>query len=480
MIDTQALVKPIGILPETAYGTPLAGFTLDAGNNQGDSDMLIKEDLTTLGYTSAHLKGLRVQITGAGGTTYHVITSISAPSTINISPALAGDRDEDDPMNLVMIPIQGRVISADNEEDTGRAVDGVVGGGQYADEAAQGAKTGKVSLEIKTGADFYKFGTIIQSYSSIMAYALTEDGIVPNDGSGVITPRDDDSSDIKSFTMAYAVKSGETRVMNGAIVVNPKFTMEEDIHSHMKTTAEIMYKKITSTLPTKVVTPDVVYKRYALRTRGHLTMNFWHASYFAQPAAPAAGTIYSKSTVGFEADQPITLYNKASDTTFDTVIQTVTPATGALTILPVLPAVLNWTEEDLIYARTTGNTAHRIVKMELEFMNNGNLTGDIVQGEDSPTQAYCGGSDYKGMMKTERDSMTIPDMIRESNEDVWFIADATLEYNDAVIEDLYIKFYAKITTNFKEELKNEREKMFDEFGFQITDIPTLRIATLPP
>ena len=63
----------------------------------------------------------------------------------------------------------------------------------------------------------------------------------------------------------------------------------------------------------------------------------------------------------------------------------------------------------------------------------------------------------------------------ESNENIFFKMDATLQHHPLLI-DFYIRFVAKIRNNPKETMKAEMETIKDEISFQIVDIEELAIA----
>ena len=485
--DIQAMVEPIGILPEAAYGIPLVGFDIDGVHLAGVSSIKITPNLTVYnsgGYTvdEDYFIGLRIKIirVSQGTSSIHIITAMtgSPKDHFTIEPALPTDLENGDDIYLIAVPIQRRVRTADNELDTGRSVEGVVGGGMYKTEARQGGKTGKLRLESIMGSDFFKYGDLCYAYSCLKAYCLTANGKIRTVGGGSITPRGSitPTSDIKSFTTFYPAKSGKNRILKGCIVSKDDMAFDESIQSSAQGTDEIQYKDITPILPYHVLPPDAPYTKYALRAHGHLTLNYWPMTYFAQPAVPAAGTIYLKGVVGLDLLDAITLTHKATGFTFDTVIQTIDSTNKYITINPVLPGVYNWTEDDTVEVKTNYSKPHRIIKMDLSFNNGGVIYGDLRTGSDSPTHASANGSDYGGSIQVDReDDQDIWQTLMESNENIFFKMDATLQHHPLLI-DFYIRFVAKIRNNPKETMKAEMETIKDEISFQIVDIEELAIA----
>jgi len=486
-LDTQSNVRPIGLLPELDYGVPMTGFELDGPYLTGVSQIGVTPNFTTYftGYTRDDdlLLYLRIQIEkiGSSDTSKHIITGITDPNLIDIEPPLPNDYQAGDPVKLIPIPIQGRVISGKNELDRGRMIEGQVGNSQYKSYPLDGGKMGNFEIEMESGQDFFKYDDNFYAFSSLKALCLTPDGKIPTDGSGSINIRSPTSSAIKSFSLFYSVNRYYDRTVKGCIVSKFSQNFEEDLHSHISETYEVLYKDLILGLPDNTLSPDVVYKKYSLRSHGHTQMKFYHGMYLKEPVGPGeSSNIPLTSVLGLEDDDEIRFTLEATGYTFDTVITSIDTANKTIDINPATPLGVNWTEGDTVQQTGDFHKPRRIVSMELEFNNNGLVLGDIRSGEGSPTTAVAGGSDYQGKATFERKTLDqIGFMLNyESNEDLWFRQELQLAYDKDYLIDFLIDFEGMIKSNPNDNLKSESEVIKDEISFQISNLRSGKIGKI--
>jgi len=486
--DIQADVEPIGILPEPKYGVPLEGFLIDAPESPPADTITFAPDLAvysaSLGVTvdADYFKFLRIEIArqGPDPNTKHIIVDVIGINIFQIEPALAYPVAPGDIIYLVYCPIQHRVTRAPNELESGRSAEGGVGQGMYKDIPIETARMGKMTLESLSGSDFFKYGSGIYAYSSLAAYCLTKDGKVPNDGSGVVIPRDrPNASQIKSFSIAYKVTSGEIRLLKGCIV--PQFTMsfDEDIQSHIGKTTEVLYSDLYRTMPQYTLPPDTPYKGYLLRSHGHCTSVFNHGTVLRVAVSGVSPVIYVGSVTGFANGDWIRMTSKLDGFEFETEIISIDYTNRYFNISPSLPLGRTWQEFDTIeqiapaYAKII-----KIRKLEFTFNNRGEVFGNICNGQGHPSEGIANASDYMGKIELDRESSHISfDMQYDANDLLFWRHKIILSYG-IMSSDFAIEYLAFNTTSLSEEMKTDAERMKDAFGFQIKDITLLEIGKI--
>jgi hypothetical protein len=474
-IKTDTQVKPIGLLPETAFGTPLIGCSLESATGVGASTIELDNTQT---YTEDQLKGLRIILKDNGNESYHVITGyVPGTWTATITPVTPIDYIAGKSVIFVFCPIQARISKSSSEQTRSKDLSGTVGGGILPTIASEGGKEHNYKLELELGRDFFAYGSTKYIYSSLLAYALSSDGTFDS-STGEVTLRA--NSDVQTFTLAWAVEPYDYRMLTGCVVKSIALEVSDDIHSFMKMNVEIGAEdlKFASDFPSYVRIPDTAYRSFLVRSHGNVSMVFRHRTVLNTPGVPTDTGVKVASVLGFSAGDYVTLTNQDGDSE-DEEIDTI-PDDETINLVGTLSYNYNEWESTLEHRFSGVNEEsvdYPITSMEIKLGSGANLIGDVRQDSETPTLAYAGAMEVGGTLMITRIGSTITDMLYGSNMGNRFRFEVTVREDPTVTEaSIKLILNCVIVGSTMEEAGDAGDRKSDSIEFKVESIEEVLIG----